>query len=181
MHAEIQNREIGSVTRSPGYVGIWLFLASETMLFVGLFGAYFVLRNENPLVFAAGPHELSLPRAIVATVMLLLSSMAMYAAVRSRNISRAKIALLTAAVLGILFLILTAMEFSSLLSSAPHNAFFDCFFTLTGVHAAHVFMGVLAMLVLLPKVPQPALKYLGLYWQFVDCVWIFLFFIFFVS
>jgi len=196
MQAEIEISEIAAVTRSPGYIGIWLFLASETMLFVGLFGAYFVLSNENPLVFAQGQAELKFATAAFATAVLMFSGIAMQFAVSGR-----RIALLLSALAGLVFLQIAKIEYSELFHSPPevtsiiistgrmgfsgpstnphNNAFFDCFFTLTGVHAAHVLMGVIVMLILLPKMPQPAIRYLAMYWQFVDAVWICLFVIFY--
>ncbi len=169
-------------------LGMWLFLASEVMFFTGLIAAYIVLRMSHPAW--PGPEgHLSVPIGTSNTFILICSSMTMVLAFAQvqRNRHRAVVGFLAATiVLGSTFLVIKGFEYAAKFAHGigpSTNIFWSCYFTLTGFHALHVLGGIIANLWLLSlalrhRLP-PARGYLvelsGLYWHFVDIVWIFLF------
>ncbi len=169
-------------------LAMWLFLASEVMFFTGLIGAYIVLRAG----FSAWPHpgeELSIPIAAFNTFILLSSSMTMalgVAAVHQSDVLKLRLFLGLTILLGLGFLGVKAYEYSLKFSHGHFpgtGLFWDCYFTLTGFHGLHVLAGVLANLWILAltfggaflKRRGHMVEISGLYWHFVDLVWIFLF------
>ena len=171
-----------------GKLGMWIFLASEVMFFTGLIGAYLVLRMSNP---AWPGHEghLSVPIGTVNTLILICSSTAIVMALAAsarEAIAAVRGWLLATAGLGSLFLVIKGFEYAA--KFAHHivpstNIFWSCYFTLTGLHGLHVLGGILFNLWVLGYTATPArwatyrnrLELAGLYWHFVDIVWIFLF------
>ena len=169
-------------------LGMWLFLASEVMFFTGLLGAYIVLRAGA----SHWPHpgeELNITTAAINTFILLTSSMTMalaVGAVHVKDLGKLRFFLLLTIVLGTAFLCVKGYEYS-LKFAHGHlpgtGIFWDCYFTLTGVHGLHVLAGILANVWLLAltfqkdflKVRGHRIEVSGLYWHFVDVVWIFLF------
>ena len=169
-------------------LGMWLFLASEVMFFTGLIGAYIVLRAG----ISDWPHpgqELSIPAAAINTFILLSSSMTMamgVAAVHHRDPKRLRLFLGATILLGLAFLGVKGWEYSTKFHHGHFpgtSTFFDCYFTLTGFHGLHVLAGVIANLWILSLTFRPDfletrghfVELSGLYWHFVDLVWIFLF------
>ena len=169
-------------------LGMWLFLASEVMFFTGLIGAYIVLRAG----LTHWPHpgkDLSIPLAALNTFILLSSSMTMalsVAAVHQRDKKRLRLFLGLTILLGAAFLSVKGFEYSIKFAHGhfPGTAlFWDCYFTLTGFHGLHVLAGVLANLWILGSTWRSdfldqrghIVELSGLYWHFVDVVWIFLF------
>ncbi len=169
-------------------LAMWLFLASEVMFFTGLIGAYIVLRAG----IADWPHpgkELHIPTAALNTFILLSSSMTMalsVAAVTRADVKKARLFLLLTILLGTAFLGVKASEYAT--KFAHHHfpgtgIFWDCYFTLTGFHGIHVLAGILANLWIFRltfrrdflKAKGHFIEISGLYWHFVDLVWIFLF------
>ena len=173
---------------------MWLFLASEVMFFTGLLGAYIVLRAG----MSHWPHpgeELSIPLAALNTFILLSSSMTMALSVaavhdlelRNGNDSKKiRLFLLLTILLGTAFLGVKGYEYSLKFAHGhfPGTAlFWDCYFTLTGLHGIHVLAGVITNLWILWLTFRPnflksdghRVELSGLYWHFVDLVWIFLF------
>ena len=171
-----------------GKLAIWWFLASEIMTFGGLLAAFVLCR------FAGGGWEdeaahVNTRIAAFNTLVLVTSSLAIvqaHAAVERRNRERAAAFLLLTAVLGAAFLGIKGFEYSLELrhgftpSSGP---FWSFYYGLTGLHALHVLAGVIANVALWvtavrgrawARVEQ-RVEYAGLYWHFVDVVWIFLF------
>ena len=178
-----------SATGIPnGKLGMWLFLASEVMFFTGLIGAYLVLRMSNP---AWPGHEGHLNVAIgtVNTLLLISSSTTIVLALAASAREALPVVrrwLLATVVLGSGFLIIKGTEYAA--KFAHHivpstNVFWSCYFVLTGFHAAHVLGGILFNLLVLSYTASAArwamyrqrLELAGLYWHFVDIVWIFLF------
>jgi cytochrome c oxidase subunit 3 len=173
------------------------FLASEAMLFAGLICGYMVLRGGAGYGWQM-PEALknaeTMIKTIVATLCLISSSFTLHFA-EARLIQRRKggvVLLLWTIVLGSLFLTNQALEWINL-----HNEGFwfnttgimgSCFFVLTGFHGMHVFIGVLLLIATLFKSlggkigPQRHgfLECTGLYWHFVDIVWVFLFTILYI-
>jgi cytochrome c oxidase subunit 3 len=168
-------------------LGVWVFLASEVIFFASLIVSYLVLHNR----VTSGPtaHEaLTLTIPTINTMILLTSSVAMVLALahlRDGN-RRASIAwLLTTAWLGICFLILKAMEYNQHLHEGltpSVNVFGSAYYTVTGFHAAHVAVGVIWILSValglrrrLSPQNDVLVETVGLYWHFVDLVWVAIF------
>ena len=192
-------------------IGIWLFLASEVMLFGGLFSAYIFLRlDAKP---GDWPHGLlHVPIGTFNTAVLIFSSLTMALAVRSAQVSSRKgqvVNLILTIILGSVFLVVKYFEykekFDHHLVPGPNfntptaefptgiiaatadpthqQLFFSIYFMMTGIHALHMIVGLGLMLVILrmawkgtftPEYYGP-IEVAGLYWHFVDIVWIFLF------
>ena len=178
-----------TVTGIPnGKLGMWLFLASEVMFFAGLIGAFIVLRFSHPAW--PGPEgHLSVPIGTVNTLILISSSVTIVlalAAAQSQNIGRTRGWLLLTILLGISFLVIKGFEYRAKFEHGilpSTNVFWSCYFALTGFHALHVLGGIVFNLTVLGWTVKPAtwqaqhhrLEFAGLYWHFVDIVWIFLF------
>ena len=177
---------------------MWLFLASECLFFGGLIGTYLLYRNSGvappcpqDCVFDGVMYQglFDIPFTSISTFVLLMSSVSMVLALAAiqRNDRRGLgIWLLATALLGVTFLAGQAFEFTAFYNeglSLNTNLFGTTFFVLTGFHGAHVSVGVL-MLVSMYIVSQRNgwtkehslnVELLGLYWHFVDIVWIVIF------
>ena len=166
----------------------WLFLASEVMFFTGLIVAYITVRFNSaswPVVSEA----LNVPLVAANTFILIVSSVTMVLALDAaeRGQPRFRYFLVATIVLGIIFLSIQAVEWNELIQEGTlpsTNLFGATFFTLTGFHGAHVTAGVLWILgVTITSFLRPRMylensigvEVLGLYWHFVDLVWIILF------
>jgi len=171
-----------------GKLGIWLFLASEVMLFGALFSTYILLRVGA----AEWPHgELSIKLGAINTVILICSSVTMvmsWASLKLNNFSKARLYLLITIVLASVFLVNKYFEYADHFARGEgpwHNTFLAIYFTLTGLHGLHIIGGIVVMAYLLgpgaglwkrsPEQYTNRIEYTGLYWHFVDLVWIFLF------
>ena len=186
--AEAPDREPTSLNIDNRKLGIWVFLGSEAVFFSSLIASYIVFRGRA----TSGPtpaEVLSIPLVSINTFILICSSVTMVTAlsrIRRGNERAARRYLIATAVLGLLFLAGQAVEFTELyregvtLSSSVFGA---SFFTLTGFHGAHVSIGIIwIMFVLarafaggLTKGNHMALEMVGLYWHFVDIIWIIIF------
>ena len=171
-------------------LGIWLFLASEVMLFGALFSTYILLRVAAP-VWPHGSDILNVPLATVNTMVLITSSVTMvmtWVALKLKQIGRAKMWLALTFLCGVGFMVIKTIEYSSKFSHhlyPSNNTFMGIYFTLTGLHGLHVLGGMLVMAYFLgpgarmwntePERFTNRIEVLGLYWHFVDLVWIFLF------
>ena len=171
-----------------GKLGMWFFLASEIMFFTGLIGAYVILRLSHPSW--PGPEgHLSVPMGTTNTLILICSSTTIVlapAASEQGAIARVRKWLLATIVLGSCFLVIKGFEYAAKFHHhiAPStNLFWSCYFALTGFHALHVIGGIIFNLVVLGTTSSDAvwqprrhrLELAGIYWHFVDIVWIFLF------
>ena len=173
---------------SAGKLGIWWFLASEIMVFGGLL-AIFILER-----IAAGGWEeeaahVSLGIAAINTVVLVTSSFTVvqaFAAVQASDRLRAARYLLATVLLGSGFLALKALEYSRELAhgfTPASGPFWSFYYALTGLHGLHVLAGVLVLAGLCVsafrgrswEAVKHRVELAGLYWHFVDVVWIFLF------
>jgi len=176
-------------------LGVWLFLASEVMLFGGLFSAYFMLRagaldRWRPLTSHA-------TTAVLNTVLLLGGSAALSIAVRmarARRIAAYRGWMAAATVLPLLFLPVKALEYADLarLHVYPSSGTqWATYYLLTGVHALHVLAGVIVSAALLATsgatwmgdAPRAInrVEAAALYWYFVDVIWLLLFVLLYVS
>jgi len=167
---------------------MWAFLGSECMFFGSLITAYLLYRGRN--VVGPYPDEiLNIPFTSVSTFVLLTSSLAMVlalSAIQRGNLRWSKVWLLATALLGVVFLLGQVYEFNHFVNEGltPRtNLFGASFFTLTGFHGAHVTVGVIWLLSLfvvawrgkLKKEQALNVELAGLYWHFVDIVWIVIF------
>jgi cytochrome c oxidase subunit 3 len=171
-----------------GKLGIWLFLASEVMLFGALFSSYIILRTGA----AEWPHgELSVPLGAINTVILISSSVTMvmaWAMLKMHDWGKHRIYLIATFVLAGVFLVNKYFEYSDHLmrgEGPSHSTFLAIYFTLTGLHGLHILGGMIVMAYFIgpgaklwktnPDQFANRIEYTGLYWHFVDLVWIFLF------
>jgi len=169
-------------------LGFWTFIGSECLLFGSLISTYLVYQGQS--VSGPTPHEiLDIPLTSVSTFVLLMSSLAMVlalAAVTRGDTRWSRIWIATTAGLGLVFLGFQAYEFTTFVHEGltlQTNLFGSTFFVLTGTHGAHVAVGVLWLLTLLVRSFQGKLgpdkamvvEVTGLYWHFVDVVWIVIF------
>lgn len=175
--------------------GTWLFIVSEAMLFTGLIGTYLALRTGSSVGPQAGEpwplasETLDIPLTAVNTFILIMSSLTMVqalAAIERGDPARLRLWLAATALLGLTFLGIKLHDWSELIAHghAPDSgAFAATFFTLTGFHAAHVAGGVVAIAYLIVRSFAGAyttgrhetVELVGVYWHFVDIVWIILF------
>jgi cytochrome c oxidase subunit 3 len=192
-------------------LGMWVFLVTEIMFFGGLFMAYIVYRWMYPEAWSAGSHELNVALGALNTGVLICSSVTMALAVRSAQVGSRNgqvVNLILTILLGSTFLVVKYFEYSAkfhhgLVPGALWNPqheladgsivplalplgtqlFFALYFIMTGIHAAHMVVGICLMLIILwmaakgrftPDYYGP-IEVSGLYWHFVDIVWIFLF------
>ena len=171
-----------------GKLGIWLFLASEVMLFGALFSTYIILRVSAP---EWPPGELNVPLGAINTVILIISSVTMvlaWAQLKMDNFKKGRLYLVVTCVLALVFLVNKYFEYAAHFASGEgpwHSTFLAIYFTLTGLHGLHIIGGIVVMLYLAgpgaklwrrnPDQFTNRVEYTGLYWHFVDLVWIFLF------
>jgi len=171
-----------------GKLGIWLFLASEVMLFGALFSTYIILRMGAP----EWPHgELNVPLGTINTIILIGSSMTMvmaWASLKMHDWKKHRLYLIGTVALAVVFLINKYFEYAAHFAGGElpsKSTFLAIYFTLTGLHAIHILGGITVMgyflgpgAKLYKKNPEQftnRIEYTGLYWHFVDLVWIFLF------
>lgn len=171
-----------------GKFGMWVFLVSEIMFFTGLIGSYLVLRLGSPSWPVPGT-VLNTVLLGVNTLVLLTSSLTMALALASIQQGRqaaAVRALLLTASLGVLFVIIKGFDYVHMWHAGftiSSDLFGSCYYLLTGFHALHVLAGVILLLTLAAGTARGALsaaahgriEYGGLYWHFVDVVWVILF------
>jgi heme/copper-type cytochrome/quinol oxidase subunit 3 len=169
-------------------LGIWLFLASEVMLFGALFSTYIILRVGAP----EWPHgDLSVIFGTVNTVILISSSVTMvmaWASLKMNEWGKHRLYLILTILLASVFLVNKFFEYAEHVGKGEipsHDTFFAIYFTMTGLHGLHIVGGIVVMLYLLgpgaklhkknPEQFTNRIEATGLYWHFVDLVWIFLF------
>ena len=182
--------------------GMWLFLVTEIMFFGGLFCAYLIYRRANFAAFAEASATLDIGLGAFNTAVLIASSLTMAMAVWSAQMSKKKLLvffLLATFVLGGVFLGVKVVEYSHKFhehhvpgrhftwddpATAPGaQMFFSLYFAMTGLHASHMVVGMALILFLLVPAARGRfsrdwynpIECFGLYWHFVDIVWIFLF------
>ena len=186
-------------------LGMWIFLITEIMFFGGMFAAYTVYRNWYPEVFKVASTSLNQIIGALNTGVLLLSSFTMVMAVRAGQLGQRNmiiIFLILTLLFGGIFLGVKAYEWHEkweehhipgmaefhLEGVAPQEQghaqlFFSIYFAMTGLHALHMVIGVGILLTLIVQAYQgkfsasyyTPVDVAGLYWHFVDVIWIFLF------
>jgi len=186
---------------SAQHLGLWTFLATEILFFGGLFAAYAIYRHAYPTAFMEGSHELDFRIGTINTAVLLTSSLGMAIgdqAIRHGRRRRLQGCLAITWILGALFLGLKALEYhhkfvehlvpgASFHFDGPHapqiQLFIFIYFALTGLHALHMIGGLIALSWLLwlngrrrfTSEHHAPVAMVGLYWHFVDGVWVFLY------
>ena len=187
-HPPTEHAEHRSTPLADRKLLMWLFLASDCMFFAALIGTYLVY-NGRSLVGPYPTEILDIPLTTVSTFVLLMSSFLMVLAlhaIRLGNIPQFRLWTFGVCFFGAIFLGFQVYEFSHFVHEGltlQTNLFGSTFFTLTGTHGVHVTIGVLWLLSLLilsyirPMTAQDALsvEIAGLYWHFVDIVWIVIF------
>ena len=182
-------------------MGMWAFIAQEIMFFGGLFAGYTVYRYKYLAAFTEGSNHLSIEWGALNTAVLIASSFTMAMAVRAAQQGMKNGILgwmLTTMALGTTFLVVKYIEYShkyheglipgtSFSYDSPMagqlKIFFSFYFAMTGMHALHMIIGLGIMIWLIPRIRRGTytreyfspIENFGLYWHFVDIVWIFLF------
>lgn len=190
-------------------VGIWVFIASEIMFFGGLFASYIIYRSIYYTAFAGGSHVLDIKLGAANTMILLASSLTMALSVRSAQIANRRatiLCLIATMILGATFLTIKGVEWDQkyvehvvpdlkwapegevLAKVAPGGLghaqiFFIYYFSMTGLHALHMIVGMGLLVWLLVRASRNSFRehyyapveVVGIYWHFVDIIWIFLY------
>ena len=183
-------------------LGMWTFLVTEIMFFGGLFMAYLVYRWQSPMGFQEASHHLNLYWGAANTAILIVSSLTMAFAVRAAQTSQKRETqvfwLVSTMVFGAAFLGIKAIEYADKfthhivpgphfqwegLYPRPAEQFYSLYFAMTGLHALHMIigLGIMTVITVMAWKKQFDHEYYtpvevaGLYWHFVDIVWIFLF------
>lgn len=173
-------------------LGMWLFLATEVLFFSALFMAYTYLRWNHPDEVAEASRELALVQGCLNTFILLTSSFAVAMGVyraHHRESVRASRWFLAAGWMGLAFLAVKGSEYAHAVHAGhlpeagggPKALFFWLYFVMTGLHALHVLIGVATLFVVAwwlrtaCTLSLNTVRNSGLYWHFVDLVWVFLF------
>jgi cytochrome c oxidase subunit 3 len=192
--------------RETSSIGMWVFLASEVMMFGVLFTAYTVYRTSHPQAFAAGSADMEIWLGSINTAVLLTSSLTMAFAEHSAQIGRRgllALCLVATILIGCVFL---GIKFTEYIHHYQHHEapgfwfnyagpeanhvemFFVFYFIMTGLHSIHMIVGIFILLALLYRtflgsftaIYHTPIMFGGLYWHFVDIIWIFLYAIFYL-
>jgi len=183
-------------------LGMWVFLVTEVMFFGGMFGAYTVYRNMYPEAFASTSHFMNVTIGAINTGVLIFSSFTMVLAVRSAQLGQKKALiafLILTLILGCVFLSLKYVEYhekwvdhhipgpdfhyAEVRYAQQAQILFYLYFAMTGMHAVHMIAGAGLLITLIVMAVRDRfsrewytpVEMIGLYWHFVDIVWIFLF------
>jgi cytochrome c oxidase subunit 3 len=182
-------------------LGMWVFLVTEVLFFGGLFAAYSIYRSWYPQAFAVASHELDIRLGTINTAVLITSSLTMALAVHAAQLGERRVLMTFLALtmlLGTVFLGIKGVEYYE--KFAEHHIpgpgfqfeaeyfrnaqiFFSLYFVMTGLHALHMIIGLGIMTWMLvwarngtiTREYSSPIEISGLYWHFVDIVWIFLF------
>ncbi|NNC04504.1 cytochrome c oxidase subunit 3 family protein [Corallococcus exiguus] len=193
--------------RQAAYLGMWVFIATEVLLFAGLFTAYGVYRSVYPEVFRAAQLTMDVGLGTLNTFLLVTSSIVVALAVHAVREDRPGLGgalLLAAALLGIVFLGVKGVEYAHHVREGglPGDAyrftevprvgaslFFTLYYLLTGFHALHVTVGVSVLTVLgvrsasgtFGSAYATPVELGGMYWHLVDVIWLFVYPILYLS
>jgi cytochrome c oxidase subunit 3 len=180
---------------------MWTFLVTEVMFFGGMFMAYIVYRHAYPDAWAWASHKLNITLGLINTIVLIGSSLTMAMAVHSAALGKKRaliLFLVLTLLLGGVFLGVKGVEYYEkfekhevpgphFIADGPdkqHEAlYFSLYFGLTGLHASHMIIGAVILITLIIMAAKDKfsaewhtpIEMFGLYWHFVDIVWIFLF------
>ena len=171
-------------------LGVWLFLSSEVMLFGALFSTYVLLRTGSD-TWEHGAEFLNVPLATINTLVLIISSVTMvmsWASLKAKNLGRYKLYMGLTILCGAAFLVIKGFEYAHKFETGlfpSTSTYMALYFTMTGLHGLHVIGGMIVNSYLWgpgsrmwqtdPLRFTNRIEIAGLYWHFVDLVWIFLF------
>jgi cytochrome c oxidase subunit III len=191
--------------RDSATLGMWVFLVTEVLFFGGMFMTYTLNRSTYPTIFAEASRSITLWLGAVNTVVLIGSSLTMAMAVWSSQVGKKHLVtvfLIATLVLGTVFLGIKGVEYhekfvehhvpglnfnfepgADVATNAHAQLFFSLYFAMTGLHALHMIIGAGLLLWLIRQSTRgrftaqynTPVEIVGLYWHFVDIVWIFLF------
>jgi len=185
-HAEGHHTSTGL---SNAKLGMWAFLGSDCLLFGGLISTFLLMRAKPVLHGVPVAKIYDIPFTSISSFVLLMSSMTMVlalSAIQKGDHRRARTWILTTALLGAVFVSGQVYEFTTFYKKGfgySTNLQSSAFYTLTGFHGVHVTIGILMLLTLyvmslrghLPTERSETVEIIGLYWHFVDIVWILIF------
>lgn len=183
------------------WLGMWVFLATEVMFFGGMFLGYTIYRTTYPQAFASASNHLDVLLGTINTGVLICSSFTMALAVRAAQLGLRKpvmVFLALTMLLGSIFLGIKFTEYYVKFAehlvpgngfafaesfAAAAEIFFSFYFAMTGMHAVHMIIGLGLLTAMIVKTARgrfsssyyTPVEIVGLYWHFVDIVWIFLF------
>jgi cytochrome c oxidase subunit 3 len=191
--------------RETASLGMWVFLSTEVLFFGGMFMTYTLNRSTYPDAFGEASRSIGLPLGTVNTIVLIASSLTMAMSVWASQVGKKKqltTFLILTLILGTVFLGIKGVEYhekfvehhipglnynfepgASVATNAHTQLFFSLYFAMTGLHALHMIVGAGLLIWLIkqslrgrftPEYSTPV-DLIGLYWHFVDIVWIFLF------
>jgi cytochrome c oxidase subunit 3 len=192
--------------RETAMAGMWIFLATEIMMFGALFMAYTVYRLGHPLAFAEGSKDMEIVLGSINTAILITSSFTMALAALAAQEGNTRLLgwlLILTILIGLAFLGIKFTEYynhyqdhkapgvwfeSNLSDRGGLEMFYVFYFIMTGLHAIHMIIGIGILFVLwlmtlfgrFSRVYHSPVIVCGLYWGFVDIVWVFLFAIFYL-
>jgi cytochrome c oxidase subunit 3 len=191
--------------RETASLGMWVFLVTEVLFFGGMFMTYTLNRSTYPDIFGEASRSIDLKLGAINTVVLIGSSLTMAMSVWASQVGKKQLVtifLIATLVLGSVFLGIKGIEYhqkfeehhipglsfsfepgASIATNAHAQLFFSLYFAMTGLHALHMIIGAGLLLWLIKQsmrgrfTPQynTPVELVGLYWHFVDIVWIFLF------
>src|SRR5699024_10312795 len=187
-------------------LGMWAFLATEVLFFGGFFVAYTVYRIMYPELFKMGAQHLITFAGATNTLVLIASSVSVAFAIHFANVNKKRNIIISLSItLGLAFCFLIIKGYSWIsefgegiypgryytfegIAHAKAHIFFSLYYMMTGLHAQHVMIGIGLMIWLLKKALNHdfdseyfvPLEVVGLYWHFVDLIWIFLFPLFYL-
>ena len=173
---------------SHSKLGMWLFLASDCLLFGAFISAY-LLYNGRAQTGPTPEDVINIPFTSTSTFVLLMSSLTMVLAVSAAHRGddqRLRLWLVSTAILGASFIAGQVYEFTTMVHEGlgyTTNIFGSSFYSLTGFHGVHVTIGIILLLIMLgmslrgrlPQAKAEVVEVIGLYWHFVDVVWIVIF------
>jgi cytochrome c oxidase subunit 3 len=201
-HPQLQHHfETMQQQKEASTLGMWLFLVTEVLFFGGLFFAYLIYRMWYFDAFAEASRDLDITLGGFNTVVLILSSLTMALGVRAAQTNERRNTvfwLVLTILLGLVFLVVKGFEYqhkfevghvpgpnfhSDSVWAAQEQIFFSLYFTMTGLHALHMVIGVVMMSIItwmaykgrFDSTYYTPVEMAGLYWHFVDLVWIYLF------
>jgi cytochrome c oxidase subunit 3 len=191
-------------SESRAKMGMWLFLFTEFLLFGGLFLLYSVYHSQFPREFHTSAEELNTLIGAVNTVVLITSSLTMalsFSALQRGDRKSSSVFQICTILLGVTFLVIKYFEWGAkihhglypnspelLQRSHGEVLFFGLYFVMTGFHGLHVLIGIVVLMIMLlltvkKKIHEKdviKLENSGLYWHFVDIIWIYLFPLFYL-
>ena len=178
----------------PGHVkhdghnltGFIIFLCSESIIFLAFFAGYAILKITAPVWYPDGVSGIAIRMPLINTIILVSSSVVIYFAeqnLHKQNLSAFRLIWLITMLMGIYFVYGQYVEWSELSFSLDSGVFGGMFYLLTGFHGLHVITGIILMAVMLAKSFSPenylngamGVESVGLFWHFVDVIWIILF------